>query len=257
MGNFSLIMELEKAKGGNRMPIRVTVWNEFRHEKTKEDVRALYPEGIHACVRDFLASDELEITLAALDDPAQGLPDEVLDNTDVLIWWGHCAHKAVDDALVERINLRVQRGMGMLFLHSAHESKPFKRVIGTTGGLTWGRTQRCIVWNLAPAHPITAGIPAHFELFEELYSEPFFIPKPDDLLFGTWYEDGNIFRGGATWTRGLGKVAYFHPGHETCASFSNPYVQRVIQNAVRWCAPVQVTEGFDNTKCPQQLEPVK
>lgn len=238
------------------MPIHVTIWNEFRHEKRSETVRALYPEGIHAYIRDFLQSDELEITLAALDDPAQGLPDEVLNNTDVLVWWGHLAHHVVEDALVERINARVQQGMGMLFLHSGHKSKPFQRVLGTTGNLSWGRNQKCVVWNLAPTHPVTAGVPAHFELYEELYSEPFFIPKPDELLFGTWYEDGNIFRGGATWTRGLGKIVYFHPGHETCSSFANEHVQQVIKNAVRWCAPAKLAEGFDNVECPQLKEPI-
>ena len=238
------------------MPIRVTIWNEFRHEKKNEAVRALYPNGIHAFIRDFLACDELEITLAALDDPAQGLPDEVLESTDVLIWWGHLAHREVEDALVERINHRVQQGMWMLFLHSGHKSKPFQRVLGSTGNLSWGRNQRCVVWNLAPTRPVTRGIPAHFELYEELYSEPFFIPKPDDLLFGTWYEDGNIFRGGATWTRGLGRVVYFHPGHETCASFANVHVQRVIKNAVRWCAQSATADGFNNTECPNLKKPI-
>ena len=67
--------------------IRVTVWNEFRHEKTKEEVKAIYPEGLHKVIGDFLAATgDMEVTLAALDDENQGLPDEVLNNTDVLIW---------------------------------------------------------------------------------------------------------------------------------------------------------------------------
>lgn len=236
--------------------IRVTVWNEFRHEKTDEAVHALYPSGLHGAIGDMLTCDEVCVHLATLDEPHQGLPDEVLKETDVLVWWGHLAHKEVDDALVERIFRRVQEGMGMLFLHSAHKSKPFSRIVGSTGNLTWGRNQRCIVWNLCPTHPIAQGIPAHFELCEELYSEPFFIPKPDDLIFASWYEDGNLFRGGFTYTRGLGKVFYFHPGHETCASFMNPHVRRVIQNAVRWCAPAPIADGFDNMCCPKQTEKI-
>lgn len=236
--------------------IRVTVWNEFRHEKSKETVRVLYPEGLHAAIGAFLSSDEVLVRFATLDEPDQGLPEEVLRNTDVLVWWGHCAHEEVDNALVERIFHRVQAGMGMIFLHSAHKSKPFSRILGTTGNLTWGRNQRCIVWNLCPTHPIAQGIPAHFELCEELYSEPFFIPKPDDLLFASWYEDGNLFRGGFTYTRGLGKIFYFHPGHETCTSFANPHVQRVLQNAVRWCAPAPIADGFDNAYCPKQTEKI-
>ncbi len=236
--------------------IRVTVWNEFRHEKTDEEVRALYPDGLHGAIGAILACDEVSVHPATLDEPEQGLPDAVLNETDVLVWWGHLAHKEVDDALVERIFRRVQEGMGMIFLHSAHKSKPFSRIVGTTGFLTWGRNQRCIVWNLCPTHPITEGVPAHFELHEELYSEPFFIPKPDDLLFASWYEDGNLFRGGFTYTRGLGKVFYFHPGHETCTSFADANVQRVLRNAVRWCAPVAQATGFDNTYCPKQTEKI-
>ena len=236
--------------------IRVTIWNEFRHEKTNEAVRALYPDGLHAAIGAFLECDEVCVRYATLDEPEHGLSEEVLAETDVLIWWGHRAHKEVSDEVVERVFQRVQLGMGMIFLHSAHESKPFGRIVGTTGKLTWGRNQRCIVWNLAPTHPIAKGVPAHFELFEELYSEPFFIPKPEDLIFASWYEDGNLFRGGFSYTRGLGKVFYFHPGHETCTSFRNENVQRVLQNAVRWCAPAATGEGFDNTRCPKQTEKI-
>ena len=80
--------------------IRVTIWNEFRHEKTNARAMELYPNGIHATIGEFLSKeDDIEVTLAALDDPDQGLPDEVLNNTDVLIWWGHMAHGEVNDAL--------------------------------------------------------------------------------------------------------------------------------------------------------------
>lgn len=231
--------------------IRVTIWNEFRHEKTDEKARQLYPDGIHAFVGAFLKAPDVEVTLAALDDPEQGLSEERLNNTDVLMWWGHMAHGEVSDALVERIRTRVLDGMGFIAMHSGHHSKPFRAILGTTGNLTWGREQRCFVWNLCPSHPIAAGIPTYFELNEELYSEPFYIPKPDDLIFGTWYEDGNLFRGGATFTRGLGKIFYFHPGHETCDSFYNPYVQTILKNAVRWCAPATTDATFDR-KCNHQ-----
>lgn len=236
------------------MAIRVTVWNEFIHEKTDEQAKAIYPNGLHATVKEFLDTDaELDVRLAALEDPDQGLPDEVLENTDVLVWWGHMRHGDVDDGLVERIRQRVYRGMGFVALHSAHHSKPFKAILGTTGNLMWGREQKGIVWNLMPSHPICEGIPAHFEIFEEMYGEPFFIPKPDDLLFGTWYEDGNLFRGGCTFTRGLGKIFYFHPGHETCSSFHHPVVQQIIRQGVRWVAPASVN-GIPN-ECIHQIEP--
>lgn len=235
--------------------IRVTIWNEFRHEKTKEHVKAIYPNGLHAVIGEFLGrTGDMEITLAVLDDEYQGLPDEVLNNTDVLIWWGHMAHKEVDDDLVKRIQTRVYLGkMGFIALHSAHHSKPFRAIVGTNGNLSWGREQKEIIWNLLPAHPITAGIPDHFTIeSEELYCEPFYIPQPDELLFGGWYEDGYIFRSGCCFFRGAGKVFYFQPGHESCRSFYNPYVQRIITNAVYWAVPNDIVYPIVD-KCPHIL----
>ena len=238
--------------------IRVTIWNEFRHEKTKENVKALYPNGLHATIGEFLSeNDDIEVTLAALDDEYQGLPDSVLENTDVLIWWGHMAHGEVDDALVEKIKNRVYLGkMGFIALHSGHHSKPFRAIVGTNGNLQWGREQKEIVWNMMPSHPIAAGIPEHFLIEEEeLYSEPFYIPQPDALVFGSWFEDGNIFRSGACFIRGAGKVFYFQPGHETCKSFYNPYVRRIITNGVYWARP-NATACNILDKCPHITEPV-
>ena len=220
--------------------INVVVWNEFRHEKKSEKVKAVYPDGLHAVIKEFLSSDaRLDVTLAALDDPCQGLPDERLENTDVLIWWGHMAHGEVSDDLVRKIQERVYAGkMGFVALHSAHHSKPFKALLGATGNLTWGKNQKEIIWNLMPSHPIAAGIPEHVLIdSEELYGEPFYIPQPDALVFGSWFEDGHIMRSGACFLRGAGKIFYFQPGHETCRSFYNPYVQRIIANAVHWVCP--------------------
>jgi trehalose utilization protein len=185
--------------------LKVTIYNEGVHEKKEAAIAEIYPEGIHGQLKKVL-SDEFDVTTYTLETVNE-ITTEVLNNTDVLLWWGHMAHSEVKDELVERVKNRVYNdGMGFLPIHSAHHSKPFRAILGTTGNLAWGRDQKAIVWNLNPTHPIAAGIPQHFELFEELYAEPFFIPKPDDLIFGTWYEDGNIFRGGCTLTRGLGKI---------------------------------------------------
>ena len=220
--------------------INVTIWNEYRHEKSDENVAKLYPNGLHAAIGEFLSkNDDMKITLAALDDPDQGLPDVVLNNTDVLLWWGHMNHGEVKDDLVERIRQRVYvGGMGFIALHSAHHSKPFRAIVGTTGNLLWGDNQKEIIWNIMPSHPIAAGIPAHFELpEEELYAEPFQIPQPDAHIFEGWYEHGYVFRTGCTFLRGAGRVFYFQPGHETCPSFYDANVQRIITNGVRWAAP--------------------
>ncbi len=230
--------------------IRVTAWNEFRHERSNEYVKSIYPDGIHGLIKQFLETqDDIEVTLASLDDPDNGLPDEVLNNTDVLIWWGHMAHHEVPDALVERIRHRVYtKGMGLIVLHSGHHSKVFRAVVGTNGNLSWGRDQKEVVWNLLPSHPIAAGIPDHFTLeTEELYCEPFYVPQPDALVFGSWFEDGFIFRSGLCYLRGAGKVFYFQPGHESCPSYHNEYVQKIITNAVRWAKPAcfgyEIPEG--------------
>ena len=235
--------------------LNVVIWNEYRHEKSKPEVAALYPNGLHAKIKEFLdVNEDMEVTLAALDDPDQGLSDERLENTDVLVWWGHMAHKEVNDELVEKIRQRVYLGkMGFVGLHSAHHSKPFRAILGTNGNLSWGRNQKEIMWNLMPSHEIAAGIPDHFCLeSEELYSEPFFIPQPDELVFGGWFEDGHIMRTGACFRRGAGKVFYFQPGHETCRSFYNPYVQRIITNAIRWAKPNDF--GFEITDSAPQIK---
>ena len=221
--------------------IRVTVWNEFRHEKTDERVAAIYPDGIHKTIAAFLDTDE-EITVrtATLDEPECGLTQEVLDTTDVLLWWGHLAHHEVPDEIVDRVQESVLKGMGLIVLHSAHHSKIFKRLMGTSCNLSWredGDMER--LWVVAPDHPIVQGIDRYFDLpHEETYGEPFDIPEPDKLVFIGWYEGGEVLRAGCCYRRGRGKIFYFQPGHETFPTFYNENVQTVIKNAVRWAAPV-------------------
>ena len=233
--------------------INVVIWNEFRHEKKLEDVQRLYPNGLHYVIKEFLDEDDsLDVSLAALDDPECGLPDEVLDKTDVLLWWGHAHHAEVPDDLVSKIQDRVYQGkMGFIALHSAHLAKPFRAIVGTNGHLSWGREQKEVLWNLLPSHPIAKGIPDHFTLdCEELYCEPFYIPQPAEIIFNAWYEDGYVFRSGVCFQRGAGKVFYFQPGHESCRSFYNVYVRRIINNAVHWVVPNDIGYEVPDT-CPE------
>ena len=105
-------------------PIRITVWNEFRHEQTNPQIAAIYPQGIHGAIAGYLKTHaDLEVRTATLDEPEHGLTDEVLAATDVLTWWGHMAHGEVDDVIVERVRRRVWEGMGLVVLHSGHLSK--------------------------------------------------------------------------------------------------------------------------------------
>ncbi len=221
--------------------IKVTVWNEGRHEKISDEVRGVYPEGIHGAIAAFLGAEEdITVRTATLDDPDCGLPQEVVDDTDVMLWWGHMAHDDVPDAVVERVADAVHAGMGLIVLHSGHHSKVFRRLMGTPCSLGWredGDMER--VWVVDPAHPITQGIDRYFELpHVETYAEPFSVPEPEKLLFIGSYEGGEVFRSGCLWRRGHGTVFYFQPGHETFPIYYEPAVQTVIKNAVRYCAPV-------------------
>lgn len=236
--------------------MRITVWNEFRHEIHNEEVKAIYPNGIHNCIGDFLKETGYTVTTATLDEAEHGLTQEVIDNTDVLIWWGHMHHGEVSDEIVKRVTDAVRKGMGMIFLHSAHHSKPFKALMGTTCNLSWredGDFER--VWVVDPSHPITKGIDRYFELaHEETYAEQFDIPAPEQLVFVGWFEGGEVFRSGCCYTRGLGKIFYFQPGHESYPTYHNKNVQTIIKNAVEWAAPIR---RIDELVCPKVEKPVK
>jgi len=220
--------------------IRVTIWNEFDHEINNERAKANYPEGIHECLAKALKADDLDITTAWLEkDEEHGLSQEVLAGTDVLLWWGHGRHGDVRDDVAARVAARVQQGMGFIALHSAHHSKPFRLLMGAPCDVRWRENDdKCVVWNVNAGHPITQGVPLYFFLEkEEMYGEYFSIPTPDELIFISWFEGGNAFRSGCTFTRGIGKIFYFQPGHESYPSYHNENVQKVIANAIRWARP--------------------
>ena len=220
--------------------IRVLVWNEFKHEREKENVAAIYPDGIHATIAEFLRKeDDIEVRTATLQDENCGITKEILDETDVLIWWGHMVHNKVPDEVASLVRDAVLEGMGAIFLHSAHHSKPFKLLMGTSCNLTWRESSDSeILWVIDPAHPITRDIDRYFCLEgEETYGEPFVIPNPDKVLLIGSYSGGEVFRSGCLYERGNGKIFYFQPGHETFPTFKVPAVQSVIRNAVRFVAP--------------------
>lgn len=219
--------------------MNVIVWNENFHEQRDSRVTDLYPGGIHGYIASFLNDGHMNIRTATQDMPECGLNQEVLEETDVLVWWGHMLHDKVPDEIVERVQKRVLEGMGLVVLHSGHFSKIFRRLMGTPCNLKWRDDARERVWTIKPNHPIAQGIPESFSLHcEEMYGEPFGIPEPQEVVFMGWFDGGEVFRSGCTWIRGNGKVFYFQPGHETNPSYQNQYVQQIIRNAVRWCCPI-------------------
>lgn len=245
--------------------IRVTIWNEhvqeqmdtkefaftrewLSHEGAREAVAAHARKireahnggAIHDTLRELVEEEE-ELTvrhIATLEMEECGLTREVLDDTDVLLWWAHIAHGQVPDEIAFRVREYVWKGMGVIFLHSAHESKPMQLLLGTSGSLRWREGDFCRVWTSSPSHPIARGIPEYIELEEEeMYGEAFDIPQPEEQVFISWYSGGEVFRSGCTWRRGYGKIFYFQPGHETNRSYYNESVRQVIRNAVHWAAP--------------------
>ncbi|HQY87545.1 MAG TPA: ThuA domain-containing protein [Tepidisphaeraceae bacterium] len=245
------------------MPLRVTVWHEFRHEKKNATVAKIYPKGMHEAIAQHLRkSTDLVIKTATLDEPEHGLTDEVLKNTDVLTWWGHMAHGDVKDEIAAKVAKRVYEGMGLVVLHSGHLSKPFVKLMGTTGFLKWreaGEKER--IWVVSPGHPITRGLSSDCIVIdhEEMYGEHFDIPDPDELIFISWFEGGEVFRSGCVWKRGAGKIFYFRPGHETFPSYHHPDVLKVIENGCRYVAPASEVVPF-RASCPRiepSLEPIK
>lgn len=230
--------------------IHITVWNEFRHEKTNPKVKEIYPHGMHVTIAEALRkSGGLTVGTATLDEPEHGLTSAVLEKTNVLIWWGHAAHDQVQDEIVARVHKRVLEGMGLVVLHSGHYSKIFKRLMGTTCSLTWREAgERERLWVCNPGHPIVQGIDRYFELEnEEMYGEPFGIADPDETILVSWFQGGEVFRSGCTFHRGNGKIFYFRPGHEMYPTYHSPHVQRVLANAVHWAA---ATGGRWIDSCP-------
>jgi len=221
----------------NKKNINVTVWDE-----TIGPIGP-YPNGIYQAIADFLvASGQFgTVRTATQPQPEHGLTNEVLADTDVLVYWAHGHHETVEDIIVERIRNRVLSGMGLLILHSGHASKIFSRLVGTnTQNLRWredGGVER--VWKIEPNHPITAGIPDYIDIpNSEMYGEQFGIPAPDELLFISWHQGGEVIRSGCTFKRGAGKIFYFAPGHETFPIYYMPEIQQVMINAIKWAAPL-------------------
>jgi trehalose utilization protein len=247
------------------MPIRVTVWNEFRHERNNPTVKAIYPEGMHIewkkAIEEHLG-DEVVVRTATLDEPEHGLTDDVLNNTDVLTWWAHGAHRDVSDVVARKVAQRVLNGMGLVVLHSGHYAKPFQLLLGTHGHLKWREAgERERLWIVSPGHPITQGLPSDCIIIEheEMYGEHFDIPTPDEVVFISWFEGGEVFRSGCVWKRGAGRVFYFRPGHESFPTYDHPEVRRVIANGVKYVAPMPGTVAYrDNTpNIVPSVEPIR
>lgn len=219
---------------------RIAIYNEFVHEREEDEIKKIYPDGIHMAIKSFLEENEdYEIITTTLDDHEKVLTPEFLQTVDVLLWWGHMAHDKVSDKVASDVRDAVHSGMGFVVLHSGHHSKPFKLLMGTPCNLSWRMDDDSeYVWVVDPSHPIARGLGRYIKLEgEEVYSEPFSIPEPDKLVFIGTYDGGEVFRSGCCYQRGNGRIFYFQPGHESYPTYYNKDVQTVIKNAVKWVKP--------------------
>ena len=236
-------------------PLRVTVWNEYVHERREDSVKRIYPAGMHAPIAEGIRrelGDCVSVRTATLDEPEHGLTDAVLSETDALTWWGHAAHDLVEDSVVDRIHARVLDGMGLLVLHSGHMSKIFRRLMGTSCTLRWRSDpggEREVIWTVNPSHPVATGVPQPIVIeHQEMYGEFFDIPPPDELVFISSFAGGEVFRGGCAFHRGAGRVFYFSPGDQEFPVYHHRDVQRVIANAVAWCGQVAAPNDLPSSR---------
>lgn len=236
--------------------IKVTIFNEFKHEKEHQEVKDIYPNGIHTAIKEAIECDNISVKTVTLDDENCGITDELLENTDVFIWWGHMAHHLVPDEVALKVKDAVLRGMGIIFLHSAHHSKPFKMLMGTSCNLTWREnSDRELLWVCNPAHPIAEGIGRFIHIeHEETYGEPFGIPEPEELVFIANFEGGEVMRAGCCWRKENGKVFYFQPGHETFPIYYQKEIIKVIKNAINWAKP---SYRIKELVCPHVKKPLE
>jgi trehalose utilization protein len=237
--------------------MRVTVWGEgfldlgtlgdepapLNYANYVEEARQIYPDEVHQTIAQGLRrclGATAEVRASTLEDQEHGLGSALLEATDVLVWWSHVKEHLLPTETVERIWTRVVRdGMGLVVLHSGAQSRIFRRLMGTscgTGG--WRQSNDWeAVWTVSPGHPIARALPPVFVIpTEEVWSEYFDIPRPDELVFVSAFQGGEIFRSGCCYERGKGRVFYFRPGHESHPTYHLPHVQRLLANGVEWAS---------------------
>ena len=258
VGAGGIMLSQVKAFGAKLAPTKpcVVCWSEGTAPKK------VYPKDINTSIAVGLrkALPDWEVIEADIDQPGQGLPDDLLKRCDVLIWWGHKKHGKVDDKLADKIVKRVKdEGMGFISLHSAHFAKPniklmsvektdpalLKKVRPGNRVAAWGGYRgdslTLAIKVLDKKHPIAKGIKDFTVEHHERYSDPYAVPKPEAVVFSgdAKLKNGKIdtSQQGFCWTIGKGKMFYFQPGHETNPIFDDKNVQKIMSNAVLWAAP--------------------
>jgi trehalose utilization protein len=101
--------------------VKVVVWDE-RQPAQKQ----AYENFLGNQVAEHLRSQGYTVTSVGLDDPGQGLTDDVLGGASVLVWWGHVRQGEVAPEVGKKIVAHIKEGeLGLIALHSAHWATPF------------------------------------------------------------------------------------------------------------------------------------
>lgn len=173
------------------------------------------------------ALPDCRIDRAASLEALPGLP---LADYDGMVLYMH--HEALSDAAFRALDDFVQRGGGLLAVHSASASfKEHDGYYDLLGGrfVEHGAIEPYRVEPALRNDPIFAGIPA-FTIRDELYRHEWL----DDVRVRfTVSVDGE--REPVVWTRacGEGRVCYAAPGH-TASSMHNPRMRTVLRRGLLW-----------------------
>ena len=216
--------------------LRVTVWNEGVHDKRDRKVMDIYPEGMGKAIAGYLAEQPgiASVRVAELGDKGQGLTDTILAKTDVMTWWGHCAHDQVTDENAAKVKQCVLEGMGWSS-HSAISPRCSRASWAPAATSNGAKSARRTSLGGRLAHPIAEA--------SEYFSCP--IPKcmanistsfqPDQLVFISWFEGGGCSQR-VLLAHGRGRSSTSVPATKP-PIYHNETVLRVIYNGIRWAAP--------------------
>lgn len=235
--------------------MKVIVFSEFNASMLSEEGVKAYPETLGVCLKELFSEGGNDVTLVKLDENgAEEFNQSDLENADVIVWWAHWYHGKVKDELAQKVISGVHKGQGLICLHSAHKSKVFMGLTGTSGSLKWrevGEKQR--LWCVDLTHPINDGLGEFVDIeHEEMYGEPFDIPTPDELVYLGWFQGGEALRSGFVLKRGRGKMFYLNCGHETYPVYKNQGIRKILTNALFYVAPK--TPVLKELVCPNVKE---
>jgi trehalose utilization protein len=111
-----------QAAAAGREDLNVVVWDERQPAQKKA-----YDNFLGNAIADHLRTQPgLSVRSVGLDDPGQGVNDDVLGPAQVLVWWGHIRQGEVAPEVGRKIVERIKAGtLSMIVLHSAHWATPF------------------------------------------------------------------------------------------------------------------------------------